>query len=63
MKQCSKCLVEKPLNAFATNPACKDGYTGVCKSCKNARVRELREQQQSQSSIHELVANWPRVIT
>jgi len=32
-KVCSRCGDRKPLDAFARNPARKDGRSGVCKTC------------------------------
>jgi hypothetical protein len=35
MKVCSKCGIEKDLNAFHKNKALKDGYNNWCKDCRS----------------------------
>lgn len=35
MKSCSKCKLKKQLSAYSKNRSSKDGYTGICKKCKN----------------------------
>lgn len=35
MKTCYKCKIEKSFSEFAKNKSRKDGYNGMCKSCKN----------------------------
>ena len=32
-KECTECLVEKPLDSFTFNKGCKDGFSTVCKVC------------------------------
>ena len=40
MKTCSKCGVEKPLESFGKDKQKKDGYRGVCKTCRSESVKE-----------------------
>jgi hypothetical protein len=41
-KICSKCDIEKPLEAFPKNVLCAGGVTGVCKQCNNTRQEAWR---------------------
>jgi len=41
-KQCTKCKRILSLRDFHRNRATKTGYNSWCKTCKNARMRELR---------------------
>jgi hypothetical protein len=40
MKTCTKCGETKEFNAFTKRKEAKDGYRGVCKSCRNVQTRE-----------------------
>lgn len=42
MKTCAKCKVEKPIDNFGFKSRSKDGYNGVCKSCKRIQDRESK---------------------
>lgn len=39
MKQCTRCLREKPLNQFAKAQWSKDGHRNDCKDCINRSQR------------------------
>ena len=40
MKTCTKCGETKEFNAFSKRKEAKDGYRGICKSCRNVQARE-----------------------
>lgn len=40
MKTCNKCKKDKQLAEFDKNLECKFGVSGICKECKNTRLRE-----------------------
>jgi 5-methylcytosine-specific restriction endonuclease McrA len=40
MKRCSKCQIEKPLEAFFKKASTKSGYQSACKICKKNYERE-----------------------
>jgi hypothetical protein len=44
LKVCTKCNILKPLDEFHKLKANRDGRTGGCKKCLNARLRELAAQ-------------------
>lgn len=41
-KTCTKCLMDKPINAFGIYKASKDGLRNNCKSCRNSKEAEYR---------------------
>ena len=41
-KKCSKCGEVKPLAAFSSSKECRNGYTNVCKTCRNEQQRLAR---------------------
>ena len=45
MKTCSKCMIEKPFEAFFKNKDRKDGHTSDCKECIKLRYSELKKNQ------------------
>lgn len=59
MKTCSKCRVRKELNCFDKNIAMPDERVGVCKKCRVARQKLLRESR-SGFDISELMRKWGR---
>lgn len=48
MKQCFKCLCEKPLDDFYRHPRMADGRLGKCKECTKAEVRKNRQKRVDQ---------------
>jgi len=42
-KQCSKCLVFKPVEEFRKDRTYKDGLRGICKKCTRERDRKYDE--------------------
>jgi hypothetical protein len=40
LRQCTKCLQEKPLTAFYQDQSRSDGYAKQCKECKCSKVKE-----------------------
>ena len=42
MKTCSRCKVEKPLDAFSPDKRRSDGVTPWCKACRNSYANERR---------------------
>jgi len=42
-KRCSTCKKTLPISSFNRRKDAKDGYNGVCKSCRNVRDREARK--------------------
>lgn len=42
MKQCIKCLVDKPLDDFTKSKINKSGYRGECKSCQKIYMEQWR---------------------
>ncbi len=40
MKQCSKCLTNKPLTEFVTSKTTKSGYKSYCKQCQRQQQKE-----------------------
>jgi hypothetical protein len=42
MKRCSKCLAQKPLDAFYAHPRSAEGRSSKCKECTKADVRANR---------------------
>ncbi|MBW1931449.1 MAG: hypothetical protein JRI56_00180 [Deltaproteobacteria bacterium] len=43
MKVCSKCKIEKPLDAFYRKDSSKDGRQGICKVCQEEYKRKWRQ--------------------
>jgi hypothetical protein len=43
MKTCSKCKLEKTYDGFYKDKTAKDGYNGICKSCRLEMDRERRK--------------------
>lgn len=39
-KVCNICLEEKPIEAFAKNPGCRDGREGQCRTCRAAKNKK-----------------------
>jgi hypothetical protein len=39
-KLCNNCLEEKPIEAFAKNPGCRDGREGQCRTCRAAKNKK-----------------------
>lgn len=46
MKECCKCKVKKPINAFAKNKNAKDGHEWMCKECRKKRNQTPKVQLQ-----------------
>lgn len=42
MRACTKCGIEKPLDAYSPEPRCKDGRMRICKQCRADGVRNKR---------------------
>lgn len=42
MKTCTKCLCEKPLDAFYAHPSMADGHLGKCKECTRIDAKHRR---------------------
>lgn len=42
MKQCAECEAVKPLSEFRKESRRKDGHTGACSDCINARIQRYR---------------------
>lgn len=42
-KQCKICEIVKPVSEFYTHPQTRDGYTGICRSCKQIRNNLWKE--------------------
>lgn len=42
MKQCNRCLIEKPLDEFHTHKNCFDGHLNQCRGCRNKWVSDYR---------------------
>lgn len=51
MKKCSKCTEEKPLEAFQKRAKNLDGYTGVCKTCKQDYDNKFHSARSSTSKL------------
>jgi len=41
---CKKCGVEKPLDKFTKNKACKEGHTNLCRDCANVMQSKFRSE-------------------
>lgn len=52
-KQCSRCGIPKPLDAFHRDTRQPDGYRAECKECRNARVRVQQREYQRQPGAKE----------
>lgn len=53
IKQCTKCKKQKPFSAFGKHPGCKNGFSPICKKCKNTRNRKYYQ-------IHKIEINKHR---
>ena len=51
MKTCSKCGVDKSLDAFAKNAACKQGVRPDCKQCWNAAIKEWKKEYRKRPDV------------
>jgi len=47
MKTCSKCKQDKPLTEFRKDKSKKDGYSPMCKTCRDLYPRDKRKDQLS----------------
>ena len=54
MKTCSRCKVDKPLDMFYKNKACKDGYDYLCKICNYASNKKHRSKKSGKKYYAEL---------
>lgn len=57
MKQCTKCLINKPLAEFSKDTKAKDGHQSWCKKCcsehRKARLQEPEYRERRNSEIRE----------
>jgi len=56
MKQCIRCLIEKPLEEFGDNKNNKDGKSSYCKECERLRGAEYREK--NRKKVNESSKKW-----
>jgi len=56
MKCCTKCKIEKPLTEFYKHKGKKSGLMSECKSCKDVKNREWREE--NPDKVKEIVKKW-----
>lgn len=54
-KRCSRCRAVKPLDAFGTNAATRDGHSNYCRPCESARARERVDRQRAARGLPPLV--------
>lgn len=47
MKVCIKCHIEKPYSDYHLKSSAKDGYSGVCKTCKSEYAKQKYRQDPS----------------
>lgn len=43
-KICNRCYEAKPLKGFFKNASSPDGYSSICKTCKNLQKKEYRKE-------------------
>jgi hypothetical protein len=56
MKQCVRCIVEKPLHQFGDNKNNKDGKSIYCKECE--RLRGIEYRTKNRKKVNESSKNW-----
>jgi len=56
MKQCVRCLIEKPLDQFGNNKNSKDGKSSYCKECE--RLRGIEYRNTNRKKVNESAKNW-----